>query len=161
MPDRVALEEVREDDLPMLHEMQVESFMPLYEKYHDDGSPAIESLERIRARAAQPNRKYYFIVMDGERVGAINLGHRDPSEKTVSFISPIFIRPAFWGRGIGYAAIQKAFQLYPGVKTWKLETILQEARNCHLYEKCGFVRVGEEKPVNEKMTLIDYELKLP
>ncbi len=23
--------------------------------------------------------------------------------------------------------------------------------------KCGFVRVGEEKPVNEAMTLIDYE----
>ncbi len=158
--NRVKLEEVREDELPMLHEMQVESFMPLYEKYHDEGSPAIESFERIKGRAARPNRKYYFIVMDGARVGAINLGHNDPEEKQVSFISPIFIRPQFWDRGIGYAAIQKAFELYPEVKTWKLETILQEERNCHLYEKCGFVRVGEEKPVNEKMTLIDYELQL-
>ncbi len=159
MLNRVRLEEVREEELPMLHEMQVESFMPLYEKYHDEGSPAIEPLERIKARAARPNRKYYFIVMDGARVGAINLGHNDPDEKKVSFISPIFIRPKFWNRGIGYAAIQKAFKLYPEVKTWKLETILQEGRNCHLYEKCGFVRVGEEKPVNENMTLIDYELQ--
>ena len=47
MLNRVRLEEVREEELPMLHEMQVESFMPLYEKYHDEGSPAIEPLERI------------------------------------------------------------------------------------------------------------------
>jgi RimJ/RimL family protein N-acetyltransferase len=160
LANRIKLDEVKEHEIDILHEMQVKSFMPLYEKYHDEGSPAIESFERIKGRAARPNRKYYFIVMDGARVGAINLGHNDPEEKQVSFISPIFIRPQFWDRGIGYAAIQKAFELYPEVKTWKLETILQEERNCHLYEKCGFVRVGEEKPVNEKMTLIDYELQL-
>lgn len=34
---------------------------------------------------------------------------------------------------------------------------LQAKGNCHLYEKCGFVRVGEEHIVNEFMTLIDYE----
>ena len=54
---------------------------------------------------------------------------------------------------------QKAFEMHPEVKTWKLDTILQEKGNCHLYEKCGFVRVGEEKIINDKMTLIDYELK--
>ena len=157
---RVKLEEVREDELPQLYEMQIESFMPLYEIYHDEGSPATESFERVKARALRPNRKYYFIVLDGARVGAINLGHNDPDEKEESFISPIFIRPVYQNRGIGYVAIQKAFELYPAVKRWRLETILQEPRNCHLYEKCGFVRVGEEKPVNEAMTLIDYELNL-
>ena len=50
--------------------------------------------------------------------------------------------------------------MHPEVKTWKLDTILQEKGNCHLYEKCGFVRVGEEKPINDKMTLIDYEMNL-
>ncbi len=29
-----------------------------------------------------------------------------------------------------------------------------------LYEKCGFVRVGDEKVINENMTIIDYELNL-
>ena len=48
--------------------------------------------------------------------------------------------------------------MYPEVKTWKLDTILQEPGNCHLYEKCGFVRVGGEQQVNDKMTLIMYEL---
>ena len=142
-----------------LHEMQVKSFMPLYEKYHDEGSPAIEPVERIQRRFAVTNRKYYFILLDGVRVGAINIGHNDPNEHEVSFISPLFVLPEYQNRGIGYIAIQKAFELLPDVKTWKLDTILQEPANCHLYEKCGFVRVGEEKIVNDKMTLIDYILE--
>ena len=157
---RMKLEEVREDEIPQMYEMQIESFMPLYEKYHDEGSPAIESIDRVRGRAARPNRKYYFIVKDGARVGAINIGHNDPEEKNVAFISPLFILPKYQNKGMGYVAIRKAFELLPEVTTWKLETILQEPANCHLYEKCGFVRVGEEKIINDKMTLIDYELKL-
>jgi len=157
---RMKLEEVREDEIPQMYEMQKESFMPLYEKYHDEGSPAIESIDRVRGRAARPNRKYYFIVKDGARVGAINIGHNDPDEKKVAFISPLFILPKYQNKGMGYVAIQKAFELLPEVTTWKLETILQEPANCHLYEKCGFVRVGEEKVINENMTLIDYELRL-
>ena len=159
MMNRVFLEEVRDEELELVHKMQIESFMPLYEKYHDEGSPAIESFDRIKARAAVANRKYYFIVKDGARVGVINLGNNDPNEKEVSFISPLFILPKYWNQGIGYAAIQKSFEMYPDVKTWKLDTILQEKGNCHLYEKCGFVRVGEEKIINDKMTLIDYEYK--
>ena len=159
MKNMIKLEEVQTDELPQVHKMQVESFMPLYEKYHDEGSPAIESLERIQKRAERPNRKYYFIVYNGARVGVINLGHNDPDEKKISIISPIFILPKYQDRGIGYAAIMKSFDLYPEVETWKLDTILQEERNCHLYEKCGFKRVGEEHPVNDVMTLVDYEFK--
>ncbi len=155
---RIRLAEVLEEELPELYDMQVRSFMPLYEKYHDECSPAIEGVERVQKRFEAPNRKYYFIMKDGARVGAINIGHKDPNEKSVAFISPIFILPEFQNRGIGYAAIQKAFELMPDVSCWKLDTILQEPANCHLYEKCGFVRVGEEKPVNDKMTLIDYEM---
>ena len=131
--------------------------MPLYEKYHDEGSPAIESFERVKGRFERPNRKYYFIIKDGARVGAINIGHNDPEEKKVSFISPLFILPEFQNMGIGYAAIQKVFEMHPEVKTWKLDTILQEKGNCHLYEKCGFKRIGEEHVINDIMTLIDYE----
>ena len=153
------LVEVKEDELPALHEMQVKSFMPLYEKYHDECSPAIESIDRIKARFAVENRKYYFITMDGARVGVINIGHNDPNEKKISFISPLFILPEFQNKGIGYVAIQQAFQMMPEVTTWKLETILQEKGNCHLYEKCGFIRTGEEQVINDKMTLIMYELQ--
>lgn len=155
--EQIYFDPVRDDELEQLHAMQVESFMPLYEIYHDEGSPAIESIERIRRRAAVPNRNYYFICVSGARVGVINIGHNDPNEHEVSFISPIFILPRYQNRGYGYAAIQKAFAMHPEVKTWKLDTIKQEPRNCHLYEKCGFVRTGEEEVVNDRMTLVFYE----
>ena len=156
--NRVKLEGVREDEIEQLYDMQIKSFMSLYEKYHDEGSPAIESIERVRDRASQENRKYYFIVKDGARVGAINIGKRlsDPEEPCL-YISPLFILPKYQKQGIGYVAIQKAFALYPDTKVWKLDTILQESGNCHLYEKCGFVRVGEEHIINDKMTLVNYE----
>jgi len=158
MSNRVKLEEVRTDELSQLYDMQVQSFMPLYRKYHDESSPAIESIERVRSRAAQESRKYYFIVKDGARVGAVNVGRKaSDNEEACLYISPIFILPKYQNQGIGYMAIQKVFLLYPDTKVWKLETILQEPGNCHLYEKCGFVRVGEEHIVNENMTLIDYE----
>ncbi|MBO6165609.1 MAG: GNAT family N-acetyltransferase [Eubacterium sp.] len=153
----VDFEEVKEEELEELLSMQIESFMPLYEKYHDEISPALESIERIRNRAAVPNRKYFFILKDGERVGVINVGHNDPNEHEVSFISPIFVLPKYQNQGLAYAAIQKAFSMYPNVKTWKLDTIKQEKGNCHLYEKCGFRRVGDEEQVNDKMTLVFYE----
>ena len=91
-------------------------------------------------------------------MGAINVGRKasDP-EESCFYISPIFILPKYQGQGIGYVAIQKAFEMYPDIKVRKLDTILQEKGNCHLYEKCGFQRIGEEQVINEKMTLINYE----
>ncbi len=158
MMNRVKLEEVNENEIQQLYDMQIQSFMPLYEKYHDEGSPAIEPIEKVRSRASQENRKYYFIVKDGARVGAINIGRKPcDSEENCLHIGPLFILPKYQNQGIGYVAIQKAFILYPDAKVWQLDTILQEPGNCHLYEKCGFVRVGEEHIINDKMTLIDYE----
>ena len=158
MMKQIKLIPVKEDELELLLQMQIECFMPLYEKYHDEISPALEAIERIKARASVQNRQYYFIMKDGVKVGVINIGHNDPDEKKVSFISPIFVLPEFQNQGIAYAAIQKAFNMCPQIETWKLDTIKQEKGNCHLYEKCGFKRVGDEKVVNDKMTLVFYEL---
>lgn len=156
--NRVALEPVRDEELRQLYDMQIQSFMPLYEKYQDAGSPAVEAFERIQARAAAAGRQYYFILKDGARIGGVNVAVRADAEgHTVHWISPLFILPRYQGQGIGWAAIQHVFRLYPDAVCWRLDTILQEAGNCHLYEKCGFVRIGEPRPVNDRMTLVDYE----
>lgn len=38
-----------------------------------------------------------------------------------------------------------------------VDTILQEAGNCYLYEKMGYHRSGRQTEVNEKMTIVGYE----
>ena len=155
---RVRLEEAGPGELRQLYAMQVESFLPLYQKYRDEGSPAIEPFEKVEARTRDPFRQYYFIVLDGARVGALNLRSKpDRNFHPVFWISPIFILPRYQNRGVGCAAIRRAFALHPEAAAWRLETILQEPANCRLYEKCGFVRTGGERVVQEGMTLIEYE----
>lgn len=156
----IKLEEARDDELEELLELQKESFMPLYEKYRDEGSPALDTIDRVRSRVRE-DRKYYFIVYYGMRVGGINIGSKPgcDSDPNVKYISPLFVIPHFQNRGIGYEAICKAFEMFPDAAAWKLSTILEEPRDLHLYEKCGFVRVGNEEKINDRMTLVSYEKK--
>ena len=161
----VTLKFATEKDVVLLHQMQREAFLPLYEKYHDDEmNPAKESLEKVMWRIIGANGEYYLIQADGETAGAIRVARKKVQRgkekvylENVQYISPMFVLPAFQNQGIAQAAIKKAFTLYPDTITWKLDTIKQEPGNCHLYEKCGFIRIGKEYAVNQNMTLIDYE----
>ena len=150
---------VTEDEAECLHRLQVEAFMPLYEKYQDDDtSPAKESLERVIEKIIDTNSDYYFVVFHGEKVGGVRVRWHQGKKvyENVNWISPIFIIPKFQNNGIASTVIEQVFDIYPDTIEWRLDTIKQETGNCHLYEKHGFVRVSEDIVVNEKMTLVDY-----
>ena len=160
MKDKVELKLAKTEDAQLLHKLQVEAFWPLYEKYHDDDmSPAKETLERVREKIQEEDSEFYLIYFEKQAVGGIRIRHHHKGEKVehVSWISPLFIIPAFQGKGIAQRVIHKVFSLYPETITWKLDTIKQENGNCHLYEKCGFARVEEEQVINEQMTIVGYE----
>jgi len=157
----VQLVKATEDDLEELHSLQVEAFMPLYEKYHDDEmSPAKESIDRIREKLTRPNSFFYFVTSEGEKVGVIRIvrDYQSPDD-SIMHISPLFIRPKFQGKGFGGAAIEAAFRLWDKTSTWRLATIKEEPKNCYLYEKYGFVRTGWEEKINDLMTIVGYERK--
>lgn len=159
MSDLIELKLVTEGESESLHRLQVEAFMPLYEKYQDDDtSPAKESLKRVTEKIIEENSDFYFIVFRGEKVGGVRVRWHQGKKvyENVNWISPIFIIPKFQNKGIASTVIEQLFDIYPDTIEWRLDTIKQERGNCHLYEKCGFVRVGEDIVVNEKMTLVDY-----
>lgn len=159
MNDLIKLKLVTEDEAECLHRLQVEAFMPLYEKYQDDDtSPAKESLKRVTEKIIEENSDFYFIVFHGEKVGGVRVRWHQGKKvhENVNWISPIFIIPKFHNKGIASTVIEQLFGFYPNTIEWRLDTIKQETGNCHLYEKCGFVRVGEDIVVNEKMTLVGY-----
>lgn len=153
-----------EKDAELIHNMKYEAFLPLYEKYHDDAtSPVKEKIDKVIWQLTYPGSEYYLIVVDGKNAGAVRVARKyviQDGERVLlpdtNFISPIFILPEFQNRGIGQRVFEKLFELYGNVMDWRLDTIKQEAGNCHFYEKCGFVRGGEEKRVNERMSLVDY-----
>lgn len=149
------------DDLEELHALQVEAFMPLYEKYHDDDmSPAKESIERLAEKLSRPNSFFYFVMSEGEKVGVIRIvrDYECPDD-SIMHISPLFIRPMYQGKGFGGAAIEAAMKLWDQTTTWRLSTIKEEPKNCYLYEKYGFVRTGWEEKINDLMTIVGYERK--
>lgn len=178
MKDKIELVAAKAADAELIHKMQMEAFMPLYEKYHDDEtSPAKESLEKVLWRITEQDSDYFIICLapdmhsadayassrgghlpEGKAAGAVRIV-RDRKQDNVRWISPLFVLPELQNRGIAQKAIRRVFELYPETAVWKLETILQEERNCYLYEKCGFVRAGNEQAVNERLTLIEYRLE--
>ena len=146
------------DDAKELHAMQVESFRVLFEKYQDfDTSPANESVEKVEARLKQNFTYYYFICIGMQKAGAIRIVDKKESGKNKR-ISPIFILPEFQGQGIAQKAIRLCEEIH-GKEGWELDTILQEPKNCHLYEKMGYRQTGKTEVINERLTLVFYEKK--
>lgn len=156
MNDVIELELITSGEAECLHKMQVEAFIALYEKYRDDiTSPAKESLEKITQKIVEDNSDFYFILFNGKRVGGARVKWHNG--RNVKWISPIFVIPQFQNKGIASAVIEQLFEMYSSdTIEWRLDTIKQEEKNYYLYEKCGFVRVGNETVINEKMTLVEY-----
>lgn len=153
----ISLQKAARDDLVQLHAMQVESFLPLLDIYHDyDLSPAAEGVERIIERFEQPFTTYWFITLDGERIGALRVC--DFGERCK--LSPIFILPSHQGKGIAQTTISLVEQQYPAAQVWELSTIRQEARLCHLYEKMGYRPTGRILPVKDGMDIVFYEKQM-
>ena len=140
-------------DAARILQMQKASFAPLLERYQDyDLNPANETADRVRARLMQPETYYYYIIADGEAVGAIRIvDAKDGSRKR---ISPLSVLPQHQNRGYAQAAIRERLH---GAGNWELSTIMQEQGNCHLYEKMGYHRTGTPQIVNARMTLVQYE----
>lgn len=153
---KVKLLPVTIKDAKELHSMQIKAFKELLDKYQDfDTNPGNEDLKSVEERLTQHFTYYYFICLDSQKVGAIHIVDKKEAGKRKR-ISPLFILPQFQGQGIAQKAIQLCEEIH-GKEQWELGTILQEAKNCHLYEKMGYKRTEKIKVINESLTLVCYE----
>lgn len=144
------------EDAGQIHKMQTEAFKELLDKYQDfDTNPGNETVEKVQGRLMQDFTYYYFICCGDQKVGAVRIVDEKKPDRNKR-ISPIFVLPAFWGQGIAQKAIRLCEQIH-GSSGWELDTILQEEKNCHLYEKMGYRKTGATKVVNERLTLVFYQ----
>lgn len=151
----IELKKAEPQDCGQIHAMQVEAFAELLEKYRDaETNPGAESAEKVAMRMAQDTTDYYLILTEGTPIGAARV-QRLPGNDCR--ISPIFILPAFQGRRYAQEAMRALERLYPQAKKWRLETIREEEKLCHLYEKLGYRRTGREEVLQPGMTIVCYE----
>lgn len=151
---KVTLSRAKVEDAAAIHAMQTLAFQPLLEKYQDhDTNPANETVERTVERINQTHADNYIIRYAEEAVGAVRVVEKD--NKTYR-VGRIFITPEHQGKGIAQQVFALIEQIYADAKSWELDTIVQEARNCYLYEKLGYRKTGETHEINDKLTLCFY-----
>lgn len=110
--------------------------------------------ENALKRLNQEFTDYFFICLDSLNIGAIRIVRLDES---TCRISPMCVLPDFQGNGYAQQAIRMVETLYPEAELWALETIKQEPKLCHLYEKMDYHPTGEEQNIREGMTLVFYD----
>ena len=149
----IELKRVTIDDIDEIIKMQKESFKLLLNRYHDgDLNPYNDSLEKVKYKIE--NYYYYFILIDDEKVGAIAIN--DKKDGTKKKIAPIYILPRFQNKGYAQLAIKEVEKIH-GETNWKLDTILEEKGNCHLYEKLGYKQTGKFEKISDIQTIVFYE----
>ncbi|HET6872291.1 MAG TPA: GNAT family N-acetyltransferase [Sporolactobacillaceae bacterium] len=151
----IQLVRATERDAEAIFDLQVKAFLPLLEIYRDfDTNPATETIDRVISRINRPNGGFYKIFADDVLVGGICVYWKEDIQ---FWISPIFISPEFQGRGIAQKTMALMEAQFPQAISWELKTILEEKRNCYLYEKMGYRMTGDQKMLNETMTLVHYK----
>lgn len=149
----IKLERANYADAEEILIMQQKAFAPLLNKYKDySTNPAAESLERVRERLTYTNTDTFFIVVENTKIGCMRIAH----DNEVCTLKQILIFPQFQGNGYAQSAIALAESLY-SQKGWRLDTIKQENKLCHIYEKLGYEQTGKEQKVSDVMTLIFYQ----
>lgn len=129
------------------------AFKESYEKYKF--CPAYEAADEQVSSWIQ-NSDAYKIMVDGQIKGSIFVINKGDNEFELSIIS---IHPEFQNMGIATESIKYVEKQYPDANIWILQTPEEETRNIHLYEKLGYVRVGNER-INDFLNLIDYRKEL-
>ncbi len=141
-------------DAEELFQMRIQAFQPLLDKYQDfDTNPAAESFERFQ-RYFREYSDCYFIETKRKRLGALRVVRLSEKE---CYLSQIFILPEYQGRGYAQQALASVEKLYPKAERWSLDTIKQEPKLLHLYEKSGYHLTGETKPLKDGMDLVFFE----
>jgi ribosomal protein S18 acetylase RimI-like enzyme len=92
---------------------------------------------------------------NGVTVGAVRITLYPESKS--GRVSALAVHPQYQGQGIAQEALLKIEKMHSDVERWFLDTILQEAGNCHLYEKLGYKITDKIEEINEKMTLVFFE----
>lgn len=142
------------DDSQEILNMQIEAFKPLLLKYQDySTNPAAENIDRIKQRMSNPLITHFFIKLNKIKIGQISVYQIN---ETTCRISQMFIMPQYQNKGYAQEAIRLIESEFANIKVWELDTIKQEPKLCHLYEKMNYVFTGETKHIKEGMDIIFY-----
>lgn len=149
----IILKEIEKNELKKAFKMQKECFLPIYKKYRDKNNPCKEGYVKFISRHGKPGFKMFWIISGEKKAGQIWI----LTKNDTAVIARLFILPRYQNCGIASKAIQLSEAKYSKYSHWGLDTIEQEKKNVHLYEKFGYIKNGNKTIINDKMTVIEFE----
>lgn len=150
------IKQIKNTELIKAFSMQKKCFKPIYEKYYDETSPYKESFAKFVLRTKKSSFQMYWIVDNSTKVGQIWIATKNDTAK----LARLFVLPKYQNKGYATKAIIDIEKLYSQYYHWQLDTIKEEKKNVHLYQKLGYKPNGKEKIINDKMTIIEFEKEI-
>lgn len=152
--NNVELVKIKKREIFKAWRRQKKGFKDTLDKYRDyETSPATEGFKKFALRFLRADVDNYWVIFNGEISGAMDIVKKE----SITFLHRYYILPEYRNKGIGQQALKIAESKYPDSAEWRLDTILEEKNNVHLYEKLGYTEYGERKIINERMTIISYK----
>lgn len=71
-------------------------------------------------------------------------------------VSDLAIKIEYQNNGYAQYFLTELENKYPTAEKWSLVTILEEAKDCYLYEKLGYITQGVVSKVNDNMHMVLY-----
>lgn len=131
-----------------------EAYLPLLEKYHDEEeNPANKTIENIQFDLKRNNSDAYLLMLDQMPIGYVRVGQRAKGEFSIADLA---ILPQYQGNGYAQFFLKEIEKMYSMAEKWSLVTIKEEAKDCHLYEKLGYVQKRILQEVNKDMHFVLY-----
>ena len=131
-----------------------EAYQPLLEKYHDEKeNPANKTIDDIKCDLQRKRSDAYLLVLNEKPIGYVRVGERATGEFSISDLA---ILPKYQGNGYAQHLLIEIEKIYNTAKKWSLVTIKEEAKDCYLYEKLGYVQKSILKEVNKSMHFVIY-----
>jgi mycothiol synthase len=148
LPAGLVVDELREDEYEAFYEVLNEAFAEHWE-WHPD--PYDEWLERRKGQHRDEHGPVWFVVRDGDELAAVT--RNDVSVAGGGYVGAIGVRPAWRGKGLGKALLQRTFAEFwrRGTRRVTLDVDSQnETGAVRLYEGVGMqvdsCGVAFEKP---------------
>ena len=154
------------EDVKILWEIQTNAFMPLYERYKDQGNPALRDETDISRRLGSEYFSCFTILLDGEIVGGLwyKVKGSCVGEETLGdgkyYLQRVFIAPDMQSKGIAQRAILESEAYFEDAKTFLVDFPEDLKKNRRCYEKAGYRDTGKRVYVQEGLVLACFEKKI-
>ncbi|MBR6651267.1 MAG: GNAT family N-acetyltransferase [Clostridia bacterium] len=159
----VSIRKTHENEASELCKIQKSAFLPLYEKYHDDGNPCLRGVEDIANRLNSDYFRYFTIFLDGEIVGGVLYKCKgrtpfvDELEEGQYYLQRVYVKPEYQCKKIAQTAIILCEKELLNANCFFVDFPEDLVKNKRCYEKAGFVDTGKRIQVQSGLTLACFE----